>query len=158
MAFTRETAYTLGNSLEELKRRMDIGNRIRKIRGKTPRAVFAEELGIHPQTLYMYEKGKRVVDVDLIQQLCAKFNVSVEWLIFGDGQLQAARDDAEDQRLKAELAEKEARIAQLQSELIAAQAGALKAYELAVDALQPNREGGTGGDSSPAAVPGKQRG
>ena len=151
IAFTGKMAYTVGNSMEDLKRRMEIGSRIRKVRGKTPRAVFAEQLGIHPQTLYMYEKGKRVVDVDLIQNLCAKFSVPVEWLIFGDGQLQAVRDDAEDQKLRQELAEKEARIAQLQTELIAAQAGALKAYELAVDALQPNKEAEPG-DASPGSA------
>jgi len=135
------------DSLEDLTRRMDIGSRIQKIRGKTPRAVFAEQLGIHPQTLYMYEKGKRVVDVELVQLLCAKFGVPVEWLIFGEGQLQAVRNDEEDQRLQRELAAKEARIAELQNELIAAQAGALKAYELAVGALHPAKEANTTGNN-----------
>ena len=121
---------------------MDIGSRIQQIRGKTSRAEFAEMLGIHPQTLYMYEKNKRVVDVELIQLLCSKFNISVQWLIFGSGKLQAAASDEEDERLREELAEKEALIAEneerinaLQKELIAAQSGALKAYELAVGTL-----------------------
>ena len=121
---------------------MDIGDRIRKVRGKTSRADFAQQLGIHPQTLYLYEKGKRVVDVDLIQQLCAKFAVPVEWLIFGEGQLQTVKDDG-DGHLREELAERDARIAErdariqeLQNELISVQAGALKAYELAVDAMR----------------------
>lgn len=121
---------------------MDIGSRIQRIRGKMSRAEFAEQLGIHPQTLYMYEKGKRVMDVDLLQALCAKFHVSVEWLIFG-GKESAAEGEEDASLLREQLAEKEAciaekdaRISQLQNELISAQAGALKAYELAVGALR----------------------
>ena len=116
---------------------MDIGDRIRQIRGRTSRAEFAEKLGIHPQTLYMYEKGKRVVDVELIQLLCTTFGTSVEWLIFGTEKLNDVLPSEEDERLRRELAEKEARINQLQQELIAAQSGALKAYELAVGSLLP---------------------
>ena len=125
---------------------MEIGDRIKEIRGRTPRAEFAEKLGIHPQTLYLYEKGKRVVDVDLIQKICENFDVSVEWLIFGQGGLQNLdREAAPDPGLSARLAEQEALLAeqdvkinQLTNELIAAQAGALKAYELAMGALKPS--------------------
>ena len=126
---------------------MEIGERIKEIRGRTPRAEFAEQLGIHPQTLYMYEKGKRVVDVDLIQTICEKFNVSVEWLIFGASGLQGAGQEPAAPELEARLAEQEAllaeqdeKIAQLTNELIATQAGALKAYELAMGALRPASE------------------
>ncbi len=119
----------------------DIGDRLRQIRGRQSRQEFADELGIHPQTLYMYEKGKRVLDVDLVQRICLKYAVSVEWLIFGEGELQAAHEAA-DQELEKRLAEKEAllaaqdaRINELKNELIATQAGALKAYELAVGVI-----------------------
>ena len=123
---------------------MEIGERIKSIRGRTPRAEFAETLGIHPQTLYMYEKGKRVVDVELIQRICAKFDVPVEWLIFGEGGLRdAEHGGGADPRLQTRLAEQEAllaeqdiKITQLTNELIAAQAGALKAYEMAMGALR----------------------
>jgi len=127
---------------------MEIGERIKIIRGRTPRAEFAETLGIHPQTLYMYEKGKRVVDVELIQRICAKFNVPVEWLIFGEGGLRNADyGGGADPRLQTRLAEQEAllaeqdvKITQLTNELIAAQAGALKAYEMAMGALRNGTE------------------
>lgn len=83
---------------------MEIGDRIKEVRGRVPRAEFAEKLGIHPQTLYMYEKGKRVVDVDLIQKICENFNVSVEWLIFGgDGLQGAGRETPADPGLKTRL-------------------------------------------------------
>lgn len=120
---------------------MDIGDRIKQIRGKASRAEFAEKLGIHQQTLYLYEKGKRVVDVELLQRICSECGVSVEWLIFGTEQLQTAVSSAEDEKLRRELAEKEERIHQLQNELILAQSGALKAYELALGSLQTKREG-----------------
>lgn len=120
---------------------MEIGDRIKQIRGNRSRAEFAEELGIHPQTLYMYEKGKRVVDIFFVQQLCVKFNVSVEWLIFGEGKLQSIREHSYPE-LEAQLAEKEALLAekdasinQMKNELIAVQAEALKAYDLAVTAI-----------------------
>ena len=119
---------------------MDIGDRIKQIRGKTSRAEFAEKLGIHQQTLYLYEKGKRVVDVELLQRICSVFDVSVEWLIFGTEQLKAAVPSEEDEALRRELAEKEERIHQLQNELILAQSGALKAYELALGSLQAKRQ------------------
>jgi transcriptional regulator with XRE-family HTH domain len=121
---------------------MDIGDRIRKTRGSRSRLEYAEALGIHPQTLYLYEKGKRVVDVELLQQICQESGIAAEWLIYGD---QKEKDQQGDnRRLEKKLAEKEsllatreARINQLQNDLIAAQAGALKAYELAVGAIQP---------------------
>lgn len=133
---------------------MDIGDRIRQIRGRRSRAEFAEALGIHPQTLYMYEKGKRVVDVELVRDLCEKFQVSVEWLIFGDRGLQTMRENQAPERPAAcppagtadspdaapVIAEKDAQIEELKSELIAAQAGALKAYELAMEALRQGAE------------------
>jgi transcriptional regulator with XRE-family HTH domain len=134
---------------------MDIGSRIRQIRGRCSRAEFAEELGIHPQTLYMYETGKRVVDVELVRELCKKFNVSAEWLIFGDRELQSLRegpvsepeaassaDKADNLDTAPAIAEKDARIEELKSELIAAQAGALKAYELMMETIQQRAEPG----------------
>ncbi len=148
---------------------MDIGDRIRQVRDKRSRAEFAEALGIHPQTLYMYEKGKRVADVDLVRELCSKFNVSVEWLIFGDHQLQSLREPApagipratppapeSGLELTPLLAERDARIDELKSELIAAQAGALKAYEIAMEAIQhgadpgPAKSGRNKNDSPPS--------
>jgi transcriptional regulator with XRE-family HTH domain len=144
---------------------MDIGDRIRQIRGRRSRAEFAEELGIHPQTLYMYEKGKRVVDVELVRDLCDKFQVSVEWLIFGDRELQSLRESPGPEAPSAPppaervalpdaapvIAEKDARIEELKSELIAAQAGALKAYELAMETLRQGNETSPRKNAKPAA-------
>lgn len=128
---------------------LSIGDRIRQIRGKKSRADFAAELDIHPQTLYMYEKGKRVVDVDLLQQICLKYGVSVEWLVFGDDGIQVA-GGPQDKKMEAMLVERDRKIKEqdayiqtLKDELIAAQAKAIRAYEL-VSVL--HEDGTTGTD------------
>lgn len=64
---------------------MNLGERIALVRGKTSRNVFAESLGIHPQTLYLYEKGKRNASIDVINKLCDNHSISVEWLTKGIG-------------------------------------------------------------------------
>lgn len=121
---------------------MTIGDRIRQIRGKKSRADFAAVLGIHPQTLYMYEKDKRVVDVDLLQQICLKCDVSVEWLVFGDEGARGA-DGSQNEELEEmlhkkelQLVEQDAYIKALKDELITAQAEAIKAYEIAMGTLR----------------------
>jgi len=122
---------------------MNIGDRIKQIRGDRSRAEFANVLSIHPQTLYLYEKGKRVVDVDLVQQICEKFNVSAEWLIFGEDKLAADQEQPNSELVtklaeqEAMLAKKDAYISQMKNELISAQAEALKAYEVAFKNLYP---------------------
>lgn len=64
---------------------MSLGERIAQVRGKVSRKIFAEKLGIHPQTLYLYEKGKRNVSIDVISRLCDDHGISVEWLTKGTG-------------------------------------------------------------------------
>ncbi|MCL1939573.1 MAG: helix-turn-helix domain-containing protein [Desulfovibrionaceae bacterium] len=67
---------------------MDIGKRITQLRGKISREEFVEGLGIHAQTLYMYEKGKRQPDLGTLRNICDKYHVSADWLIFGDNEQQ----------------------------------------------------------------------
>lgn len=117
---------------------MDIGQRIRQIRGKRSRNEFAGILNIHPQTLYMYEKGKRIVDVELIQQICRKFNVSVEWLIFGDTEDMKKDEISDPEKLRESIREKDEllekqneEIQRLTKALISAQAEAIRLYEKA---------------------------
>ena len=64
---------------------MDIGTRIKLVRGGQTRESFARRLGIHPQTLYRYESGGRSVDAELIMKICQECSTSSEWLIFGTG-------------------------------------------------------------------------
>ena len=62
---------------------MDIGERIAQIRGRMTREEFVEGLDIHAQSLYKYEKGKRQPDINTIRNICDKYKVSADWLIFG---------------------------------------------------------------------------
>lgn len=65
------------------KARMNIGERIRLLRGNETRKSFAEKIGIHQQTLYIYEKGKRDPDRETIEKICLNLKINVNWLIFG---------------------------------------------------------------------------
>lgn len=64
-----------------------IGERIQAIRGKRSREAFAAELGIHPQTLARYEKGERLPDSSVLENLSKKCGVSPMWLLLGEGQI-----------------------------------------------------------------------
>lgn len=114
---------------------MDVGQRIREIRGNIPRNEFAEKIGIHPQTLYLYEKGKRVVDVELVKVISEQFDVSAEWLIYGkETQKNESISQLEEIIEKKDriLEEKEAYIQRLKDDLIKAQTETIRLYELAL--------------------------
>ena len=72
---------------------MTIGERLIEIRGKTPRDEFAAQIGIHPQTLYTYEKGKRAVPLRTAEKICSAYGVSVEWLMTGNGAMRPENED-----------------------------------------------------------------
>ena len=121
---------------------MDVGQRIREIRGNIPRNEFAEKIGIHPQTLYLYEKGKRVVDVELVKVISEQFDVSAEWLIYGkETQKNESISQLEEIIEKKDriLEEKEAYIQRLKDDLIKAQTETIRLYELALKQKKQRR-------------------
>lgn len=63
---------------------MNIGNRIRELRGKVSRKVFSGYFGISEMTLVRYEKNERVPDASFIALICQKYNITSDWLIFGN--------------------------------------------------------------------------
>lgn len=73
---------------------VDIGERLKIVRGKESRDNFASKIGVHPQSLYRYEQGGRSVDSTVISSVCEVYGVSTDWLIFGRGPMR--RDDATD--------------------------------------------------------------
>lgn len=122
---------------------MTIGERIRSIRGGVSRTEFAETLGIHPQTVYLYEKDKRVIDVVLLQKICLLYEVSVEWLVFGEEnakvQQKVPPKILEVLKEKDRMIEhQDEQIETLRDELIEAQAGAIKALERALQIEKPS--------------------
>lgn len=59
--------------------------RLKQLRGDTPQAKFASEMGVPQTTFGRYERGDGVPDIDFVMTLCAKLGVEPRWLLFGDG-------------------------------------------------------------------------
>ncbi len=59
--------------------------RIRSLRGMKTQDDFAQELGIHKNTLGRWERGQAEPDVSTAQHICATFGVSPYWLLAGQG-------------------------------------------------------------------------
>ena len=64
---------------------MEIGKRIRHIRGKQSRKAFAQSIGIVENTLRNYEEGLSLPNSDVIAEICQKLRIAPYWLLFGDG-------------------------------------------------------------------------
>lgn len=60
-----------------------IGTRIRHIRGKVSRSIFAEKLGIGKTTLQRYENDERLPDMEFFVKLQDITSYSLDYLIFG---------------------------------------------------------------------------
>lgn len=59
-----------------------IGERLRELRGDTPRIVVSEAVGIKVSTLQMYENGERIPRDENKKKLAEYYKVSVEKLFF----------------------------------------------------------------------------
>lgn len=66
---------------------MTIAERLKLIRGKETRESFSQKIGIHPQTLYRYEKGGREIDSGVIIAICEEYCISPAWLLTGSGSM-----------------------------------------------------------------------
>lgn len=62
---------------------MLIADRIRELRGILSRKDFSELVGIHQQTIYLYEKAKRIPEREIIEKICDRLNLRIDWLING---------------------------------------------------------------------------
>jgi len=62
-----------------------IGQRIKIIRGEKSQFVFAEELGIHRNTLIRYEDELSHPDSEIISKICKTYDINSSWLLFGTG-------------------------------------------------------------------------
>ena len=63
-----------------------IGDRLKKLRkeNKLTQKDMAEKLGIHPNTISMYEKGNRNIPSTMIKKISDTFNVSTDYLLRGE--------------------------------------------------------------------------
>lgn len=78
---------------------MGLKDRLREIRKnlpkKTTQEAFAESLGTTRNAIASYELGKVIPTDTFIQLLCAKFNISEEWLRTGAGSMHKSDIDAQ---------------------------------------------------------------
>ena len=82
----------------------DIGKRLVQLRKKLglSQNLFAEQLGIHWQTISRIENGRRKIDAEALVGLC-KMGFSATWLLTGRGEMLIQDGDKTDQqRLSAE--------------------------------------------------------
>ena len=66
-----------------------IGQRLRELRGHMSQPRFAQQLDIHKNTVYRYEKEESFPDAECIGRICSQFDVSADWLLFGEGDAKA---------------------------------------------------------------------
>lgn len=65
---------------------MNIGNRIKEVRGTTPREEFAALFGVNKATIQRYEIYGRDPGTEFITNLCERYGINAEWILFGSGQ------------------------------------------------------------------------
>lgn len=61
----------------------EIGTRIRLLRGRESRPSFAERFGVSVATLARYESGETAPNALFIMELCDKYDVGTDWLLYG---------------------------------------------------------------------------
>ncbi len=65
--------------------KLQVGERLKKVRGNLSQTAFAKELGLDRQSIARYESGNRVIDANVIFILMVKFNIDPTWLLTGEG-------------------------------------------------------------------------
>lgn len=66
--------------------------RLKTVRGGLSQAAFARLLEIPQTTWSNYENDKSKPDYALIDTLCSRFNLNVEWLLYGRGSMHAKEE------------------------------------------------------------------
>lgn len=62
-----------------------LAERIRLVRGNMSRADFAKTIGVHLNTVGYYERNQRTPDAFVLINICSKFAIKPDWLLFGEG-------------------------------------------------------------------------
>jgi DNA-binding transcriptional regulator YiaG len=80
-------------SFEEKKqtelRRIEMGMRLRELRRhyNVEQLEISAAINISASRWFNYEHGKRPVDLDVVIELCKKYDITADWLIRGVGTL-----------------------------------------------------------------------
>jgi len=117
---------------------MDIATRLCSLRGNLTREEFAKRIGIHPQTLYSYEKGKKIPKLKTIEQICNRLKISKDWLISGIKAPSQSEETPDYNETKAILSVSCARCSKLEAKLEKIEEQREKLYEETVRLLKEN--------------------
>ncbi|MDY0260746.1 MAG: helix-turn-helix transcriptional regulator [Desulfovibrio sp.] len=71
-----------------------LGSRIRFVRGALSQEVFAAKLGISKGSLGGYERDENLPNSDIVLKICQQTNVSVQWLLQGEGLAKTPVDES----------------------------------------------------------------
>lgn len=71
-----------------------LGQRLVDLRGKMSRKDFAERLGIHHQTIYEYEKNRKIPTYETIKKISLRLNINPDWLNSGVGLMHPGEADS----------------------------------------------------------------
>jgi DNA-binding XRE family transcriptional regulator len=94
---------------------LDIAERIKLVRGKTPQDEFARLIEVHKSSLGRYERGESTPDMDFAAKVCSVFGIKAEWILLGIGPMRAGESPPA-AALEPETAALAARVAALESQ------------------------------------------
>ena len=64
--------------------KIEIGHRIRQLRGKKNQIYFANKIQIEPKYLSKYETGRVTPPLKVLWKIMEECNISLDWLLAGD--------------------------------------------------------------------------
>lgn len=105
--------------------------RMMEATGSAREKNLARLIGVSPQAM-SNAKRKNAIPPAWVMSIAIHYEVSLDWLYFAKGDKLSQEEEG---NLRIQLVQKEARIAELEKELALAQAEALRAYKLVVDAM-----------------------
>ena len=88
-----------GSRLEVERFRMELGERLKYVREDILRLTpgkFEKIVPASKSSIARYETGERPVDIWFVYNVAQRANVSLEWLVTGNGPIEAHADIAED--------------------------------------------------------------
>lgn len=114
---------------------------IRKNAGLT-QEEFANEINLSKNYVWMMEKGERIPSDRTILEICRKFNVSLEWLTTGDGDMYTSLpDDVLDNLASVyRLNEMDKKIISAYLNLSESEREVIKKYILSIQGVQENEK------------------
>ena len=90
---------------------IEIGQRLRKLRGSLSQIKMAQELAIHLRSYQNYESGKRIPPMAITIKIAQKFKTSVDWILTGEETTKPeAHEASENNRIFATTASDEIKI------------------------------------------------